>query len=323
MLDEFGQYADETRVDKVGSAIALIRGNSKKQRRQIMLAAHMDEIGLMVSGISHGFLRVSPIGGVDPRVQLGQEVIVHAQRDLSGLISSTPPHLLKPEDRTRPVSIEQLWIDVGLSSKQANRLIRIGDLVSIRREAIQLKNGLLAGKAFDNRASVAALVVCLEQLNQLHHDWDVVAVATVQEESTMLGATASAFGIAPDVAIVIDGTFARQNGSAGNEVFPLDKGPTIGLGPNMHPKMTQRLIDTAKRIELDYQIEPMQGPSGTDGWTIQVTHSGIPTGVVGIPIRSMHTPVEVIAPKDVERTGRLLAEFVAGLNEEFFQSLTD
>lgn len=322
VLDEFGRYADETRTDKIGSAIALKRGRATgKRRRQIMFATHMDEIGLMVSGLRHGFLRVSAIGGIDPRVQLGQEVIVHARQELPGIISSTPPHLLKPEDRNKTISIENLWIDIGLSDQRANRLIRIGDLVSIRREVIELKNGLLAGKAFDNRASVAAVAVCLEQLNHLQHRWDVAAVATVQEESTLLGASASAFDLSPDVAIAIDVTFARQNGSTGNEVFPLDKGPTIGIGPNMHPRMTQRLIDTAKKIELDYQIEPMAGSSGTDGWAIQVTHAGIPTGVVSIPIRSMHTPVEIIAPKDVERTGRLLAAFVASLDEEFYKTL--
>lgn len=324
VLDEFGRTADETRTDKVGNAIAIKRGSQKsRRRRKIMLASHMDEIGLMVSGLSHGFLRVSKIGGIDPRVQLSQEVIVHGRRDLPGVISSTPPHLLKAEDRTKIISIEQLWIDVGLSDRQATRSIRIGDLVSIRREVIELQNGLLAGKAFDNRASVAAVAVCLEQLSHVQHHWDVVAVATTQEEIGFVGATTAAFGIAPDVAIAIDVTYARQNGSTGNEVFPLDKGPTISIGPNMHPRMTQRLIDTAKQIELDYQLEPMEGSSGTDGWAIQVTHAGIPTGIVSIPIRSMHTPVEVIAPKDVERTGRLLAEFVAELDEEFYQTLND
>ncbi len=323
VLDEFSHYADETRVDKVGSAIAIKHGRLKKKRRQIMLATHMDEIGLMVSGLSHGFLRVTALGGVDPRVQLGQEVIVHAQRELPGVISSTPPHLLKMEERSKAISLENLWIDVGLSAAQANRLIRIGDLVSMRREVIDLKNGLLAGKAFDNRASIAAAIICLEQLNQLQHDWTVAAVATVQEETTALGANAAAFGLSPDLALAIDVTYAIQNGSTGNEVFPIDKGPTIAIGPNMHPKMTKRLIETAQRLEIDYQIEPMQGHSGTDGWPIQVALAGIPTGIISIPLRSMHTPVEVISPKDVERTGRLLAEFIAKLDEEFYSTLTE
>ena len=324
VLAEWGRFVDETRTDKVGNAVAIKRGYANKTRRKIMLAAHMDEIGFMVAGLSHGFLRISPIGGIDARVLPGQEVIVHGQqRDLPGIISSTPPHLLKPDDGSKVISLDQLWIDVGLAPAQVNRLVSIGDLVSIRRAVTELKNGLLAGKAFDNRASVAAVAVCLELLATIQHRWDVIAVATVQEETSALGAATSAFGIAPDAAIAIDVTYGVQYGSAGNEVFPLDKGPTIGIGPNMQPKMTQGLIEAAQRIKLDHQIEPMAGSSGTDGWLIQVAREGIPTGVVGIPLRSMHTPVEVVSPRDVERTGRLLAEFIGGLDEKFYQSLTE
>jgi tetrahedral aminopeptidase len=324
VLAEWGRFVDETRTDKVGNAVAVKRGYARQAHRKIMLASHMDEIGFMVAGFSHGFLRVSPIGGIDARVLPGQEVIVHSrQRDLPGIISSTPPHLLKPDDRSKVISLDQLWIDVGLAPAQVNRFVSIGDLVSIRRDVTELKNGLLAGKAFDNRASVAAVAVCLELLATIQHQWDVIAVATVQEETSALGAATSAFGIAPDAAIAIDVTYGVQYGSAGNEVFPLDKGPTIGIGPNMQPKMTQGLIEAAQRIKLDHQIEPMAGSSGTDGWLIQVVREGIPTGVVGIPLRSMHTPVEVVSPRDVEQTGRLLAEFIGGLDEKFYKSLME
>jgi putative aminopeptidase FrvX len=324
VLDEFGRFSDETRTDKVGNALAIKHGHSRRRRRRkIMLASHMDEIGLMVSDQKHGFLQVNAVGGVDPRVQPGQEVIVHGRRELPGLISSVPPHLLKPADRDKAIPIDQLWIDVGLTEAQVKRWVSIGDLVSTRREVIELKNGLLAGKAFDNRTSVVAVAVCLERLAALQHSWDVVAVATVQEEIGLRGAATSAFGVAPDIAIAIDATYGKQHGSPDAEVFPLDKGPTIGIGPNMHPKMTQRLIETAKRLELDHQIEPMPGSSGTDGWAIQVARDGIPTGVVSIPIRSMHTPVETVSPRDIERAGRLIAEFIAGLDEAFYQSLTE
>ena len=323
VLAEWGHFADETRTDKVGNAVAIQHGYAKKTRRKIMLASHMDEIGFMVAGLSHGFLRLSPIGGIDARVLPGQEVIVHGQqRDLPGIISSTPPHLLKPDDRNKVIALDQLWIDVGLTPAQANRLVSIGDPVSIRRDVVALKNGLLAGKAFDNRASVAAVAVCLELLAAMQPQWDVIAVATIQEETSALGAATSAFGIAPDAAIVIDVTYGIQYGSVGNEVFPLDKGPTIAIGPNMHPGMTRGLIEAAQHIKLDHQLEPMAGSSGTDGWLIQVAREGIPTGVVGIPLRSMHTPVEVVVARDVERTGQLLAEFIGRLDEKFYGSLT-
>jgi putative aminopeptidase FrvX len=325
VLREWGRWAAETRVDKVGNALAVHRGTDRAAapRRSIMLATHMDEIGLMVAGLKHGFIHLVALGGIDARVLPGQEVIVHGRRDLPGLIASTPPHLLKASERSKIVPLDQLWIDVGLPARQVEQLVRVGDLVSLRRSVIELKNGLLAGKAFDNRASVAAVAVCLEQLQPMQHQWDVLAVATVQEEVSYLGATSSAFALQPDVAIAIDVTFGTQHNADAVETFALDKGPTINVGPNMHPRMVQGLRDAARRLELETRLEPLTGHSGTDGWAIQVAREGIPTGIVAIPIRSMHTPVETVAIKDIERTGRLLAEFIRRLDEEFYQSLVD
>lgn len=365
ILAEWSRFAAETRVDKLGNAIAIKPGTASTHpsttrrarpernavkltpggppmlqwsighgqdarrsaqdapRRSIMLASHMDEIGLMVAGINRGFIRVTALGGVDPRVLLGQEVIVHGRKDLSGVIASTPPHLLTAGERDKIIGLEKLWIDVGLSARHVTQLVEIGDLVSIRRTAVELKNGLLAGKAFDNRASVASVTICLEQLQTLNHAWDVIAVATVQEETALLGATTAAFGLSPDVAVVIDTTYGTQSGTPADESFEVGGGPTIGIGPNMHPNMTLRLRDAAKRLELSAPLEPMAGHSGTDAWVVQVAGEGIPTGLLGIPIRSMHTPVETVSPRDVERAGRLLAEFIAGLDEAFYQSLTE
>ncbi len=325
VLQEWGRWADETRVDKMGNALAVRHGTERGTvpRRSIMLATHMDEIGLMVAGLKHGFIQVVEMGGVDARILPGQEVIVHGRRDLPGLVASTPPHLLKPAERHKLIPLEHLWIDVGLPARQAERLVCVGDLVSLRRSAIELKNGLLAGKAFDNRASVAAVAVCLEQLQQAQHQWDVLAVATVQEETFLLGAATSAFALQPDIAIVVDVTFATQHNADDVQTFALDKGPTINIGPNMHPQMVQGLRAAAKRLELEARLEPLPGNSGTDGWAIQVAHEGIPTGIIGIPIRFMHTPVETVSVKDIERTGRLLAEFIRGLDEEFYRSLID
>ena len=333
VLAEFGRFATETRVDKMGNAVALQHGTDRispqtapraaPPRRSIMLATHMDEIGLMVAGVRHGFIHVVAIGGVDARILLGQEVIVHGRRDLPGLVASTPPHLLKASERSQIIPLNKLWIDVGLPARQVEQLVQVGDLISMRRTVLELKNGLLAGKAFDNRASITAVAVCLEQLQHRQHAWDVLAVATVQEEETLLGAATSAFALQPDVAIVIDVTFGTQVNANGVETFALGKGPTVNIGPNMHPKMTQGLLAAAKRIELDARLEPLPGHSGTDGWAIQTAHSGIPTGIVAIPLRSMHTPVETVAITDIERTGRLLAEFIGGLDEEFYQSLID
>ncbi len=322
VAEEFRRYTDEAYINTLGSVVGLLCGQGDEPRHTIMLAAHMDEIGLMVAGVEKGFLRLEPVGGVDERVLLGQEVMVHGRKDLPGVIGFRPPHVLPRDQRDKVIPMEAIFADVGLPPAQVDKLVRVGDLVSLRQNATELKGGLLTGKALDDRAAVAAVMVCLETLYQRRPDWDVLPVATVQEETRLLGAATSAYELNPDVAIAIDVTFGAQNGAPESKTFGLGKGPTIGLGPNMHPRVAQGLIDAAKRIELSYQLEPTPGASGTDGWAIQVAREGIPTGVVGIPLRYMHTPVETVAVQDVERTGRLLAEFICGLDESFIAALT-
>jgi putative aminopeptidase FrvX len=319
--EEFALYSHEVRVTKMGSVVGVRRGGGPEPRRKVMLSAHMDEIGLIVMGIEKGFLRIADVSGSDARVMLGQEVIVHGQRELPGIIGSRPPHVLSPQERERVLPFDQLFVDVGLSEAQVKRLVRVGDLVSIRREACELKGGLFSGKALDDRASVAAVAVCLEALAASRHQWDVLGVASVQEETTFLGAATSAYGLHPDVAIAIDVTFAEQNDVPKPRAVDMNKGPAIGIGPNFHPKLVEALVNTAQKIEIPYQMEPTPGHSGTDAWPIQVSHQGIPTALLSVPLRYMHTPVETVSIKDVERTGRLMAEFIASLNDDFLKTL--
>lgn len=339
--EEFGRYADEVRTDKMGNLIALKRGaprgsaapprpaavaQDEDLRRRVMLAAHMDEIGLMVTGMEEGFLRVAPVGGVDERLLPAQPVTVHGsvngEHALKGVVARVPPHLLPDHERGRAVPTEKLFVDVGLPPRQVEKRVRVGDLVSFRQEALELKGGLLTGKALDNRASVAAVAVCLELLSGMRHNWDVYAVATAQEEVGLKGALTSAFGVNPDIAIAIDVTWADQPSAPEDQTFPMGKGPTIAIGPNFHPALYEALVDTAKDQEIPYHVEPVPGNSGTDAWAIQVSREGVPTALLSIPERYMHSPVEVIAVKDVERTGRLLAHFIAGLTPDFLATLT-
>jgi endoglucanase len=328
--EEFVRYADEVRTDTMGNLIAVRRGSLPRQEkvppRRVMLAAHMDEIGLMVTGIEDGFLRFAPIGGVDERLLLAQPVTVHGsakgEHALPGVVASVPPHLTPDQERAKVVPTEKLFVDVGLPSPEVKSKVRVGDLISFRQEALELKGGLLTGKALDNRASVAAVILCLELLSSMQHAWDVYAVATVQEEVGLGGALTSAYGVNPDLALAVDVTFGEQSGVPEERTFPLDKGPTIGVGPNFHPTMQHALVDTAKHQEIPYQIEPLPGASGTDAWAIQISREGVPTALLSIPQRYMHSPVEVVAIKDVERTGRLMAHFIAGLTAGFMETLT-
>ena len=318
---EFALHS-QVRVTKMGSVVGVRQGSGPEPRHKVMLSAHMDEIGLMVTGIEKGFLRITEVAGSDARVMLGQEVVVHGQRELPGVVGSRPPHVLTPDERGQVIPFEKLFVDVGLPDAQVKRLVRVGDLVSIQREACELKGGYLTGKALDDRASVAAVAVCLEALAASHHEWDVLGVASVQEETTFLGAATSAYDIAPDVAIAIDVSFGEQNGVSGDRVVGMGKGPAIGIGPNFHPRLVKALADMAGKLEMPYQMEPTPGHSGTDAWPIQVAREGIPTALLSIPLRYMHTPVEMVLLKDVERTGRLMAEFIVSLDDEFLKTLT-
>ena len=315
-------FVDEMREGKLGSMIALKQGAGPEPRPKLMLAAHMDEIGLMATGVEKGFLRVSRVGGTDRRVLLGLEVIVHGQRDLPGIVAARPPHVLPADERKKTVPWDKLFVDVGLPAEEVERLVAVGDVISIRSEMAELKNRRVAGKALDNRACVAAVTLALEQLSGVRHAWDVFAVATTQEETGLKGAIASAYGVAPDIAVALDVTFGAQPGVSDVEAFPLGEGPTIGIGPNFHPALVTRLKEVAKTHEIPHHLDPIPGRSGTDAWAIQVTCEGVPTALVSVPIRYMHQPVETLAVQDVERAGRLLAAFVVGLEADFVEKLT-
>jgi len=316
-------FVDDSYTGKLGSLIALKRGSGPEPRPKVMVAAHMDEVGLMVTGIEKGFLRIAPVGGADRRVLLGLDVTVHGQRDLPGIVATRPPHVLSREERTKVVAWDRLFVDVGLPAEEVERLVSVGDLVSVQREMAELKNRRVAGKAMDDRACVAAVTLALEQLKGVSHAWDVVAVATAQEETGLKGATAAAYGVAPDLAVALDVTFGKQPGiSDTDDVFPLGQGPTIGVGPNFHPGLVKRLMEVADAHEIPYRIEPLPGRSGTDAWAIQVSREGVPTALISVPIRYMHQPVETLAVQDVERAGRLLAAFIGGMEADFLEKLT-
>jgi putative aminopeptidase FrvX len=321
--EEFSQYADEIRVDAMGNLIALKRGRvgAGQPRYSIMLAGHMDEIGLLVSKLEKGFLRFTTVGGFDLRVLPGQEVMVHGRRELPGIIATRPPHVLAEDERSRVSPLDELFIDVGLAEDELSEWVRVGDVITVERQFTELAGGLVSGKAFDDRAAVACIAHCLQHLMTLKHTWDVYAVATVQEETGLKGALTSAFGIAPDVGLAIDVGQGDMPGVSEVDTVKIGGGPAIGFGPNIHPLMHSRLAEVARSYEIAHQIDPIPGASGTDAWAIQVTREGIPTALVSIPLRYMHTSVEALSLKDVERIGRLLAVFISGLDEAFAKQL--
>jgi endoglucanase len=223
-------------------------------------------------------------------------------------------------EREKPLPHDKLLIDVGLPAEEVGRLVRTGDIVTMRGALVELRGGFVSGKALDNRASVLASALCLEELARARHRWDVMAVATTQEEVGLKGAIAGAFGLEPDVGIAVDVTWARQPGTPEEYSYELGEGPTIAYGPAFHPKLHRSLTEAADLLEMSYHVEPVLG-GGTDAWAIQVTREGIPTALLSIPLRNMHTPVETVSTRDVERVGRLLAAFIGTLDDHFLQSL--
>lgn len=314
--------ADETRLSRLGSIHALKQGSAPEPRPRLLLSAHMDAIGMMVAGFEDGFLRLTQIGGIDTRLLPGQLITVHARQPVQGLIVARPSALVPDDEAKNAPSWNHLLVDTGLTEARVKRLIRVGDLVSFANEPLELGEGLLSGHSLDNRASVAALTLALEALSAKRHAWDAWFVASVQEEVTFAGAATSAFEIRPDLALVVDVTFAKSPGANGWETFPLGGGPTLGIGPHVHPVVLKTLRGLADELEIPCAVEPMPSYSGTETDAVQLSRAGTPTGIISIPIRYMHTPVEVAALADIQRTARLLAEFTARLDADFLQSVT-
>ncbi|MBZ0282985.1 MAG: M42 family metallopeptidase [Anaerolineae bacterium] len=311
---------DSLEQDKLGSLIGIKKG-SLKPARKIMLAAHMDEIGLMVRDVVDGFIFVHRISGVDNRVMMAQPVRVHGRQSLSGIVASIPPHLLSASARRKYPTFDELIVDVGLPAAEVNDLVRIGDLITADVPLLELQGKKVAGKAMDDRASVAAVTVCLDMLRDMSHQWDVYAAATVQEETGLYGAATAAYHIQPDIAIALDVTFAPQPGIDGDEAKAMGDGPTLGIGPNFHAKLGEKIREIAKTHEIKLQDEIIPGASGTDAWAIQVANEGVPTALFGIPIRNMHSPVETVDLRDIERAGRLMAHFIASLDADFLAAI--
>lgn len=318
VIERFKSLTDEVSCDTFGNVYVLKKGN--KQRAKIMLAAHMDEIGLIVKKIdSRGFLRFTSIGGVDQRTLLSQEVLVHGRQTISGIIGTL--HLLQNGNLDQAVKMEEMVIDVGLSPAKLNEVIQVGDIITLKREMYPLLNNVIAGKSLDDRAGVVVMMVCLEELSHLQHAHDVIAVATTQEEVGVRGALTSAYTLNPDLAVAIDVTHASTPDTKGQVTIELGKGPAVALGPNIHPAIYRHFSETAQEHRLPIQIEPIPGASGTDAWAIQVTQEGIPTGLISIPLRYMHTSVETLDMLDVLNSGKLLAHFIASLPEELEEFL--
>lgn len=314
---ELSKMQIEVKEDRVGNLIGF-----EKQKRnigKIMIATHIDEIGLMVTNFDENLLRFTTVGGIDKKILLGQEVTVYGSKPLKGVIGSIPPHFQPKEKQKEPFTIDDLFIDVGLSEKELKRTVKVGDFISFSKKCVKLLNNRYSGKSFDNRVGVAALLYTFQEMKHFKHNWDIYGVFTVQEEITGLGASSATYSISPDVGIAIDATFGKQSDFPPDYSVEIDKGPIIAVGPNIHTGLRKYIVQVAKEYEIPFQLEAKPGLTGTDATEIQVSRLGVPTLLISIPLLYMHTPIETISITDIKRTGRLIAIFLSKLTYELLK----
>lgn len=312
-------FASEVTTDVHGNLLATVNPNGSPT---ILLDAHCDQIGLIVRHIdSYGFLRVNPVGGWDVQILLGQRLLVHtASGPVPGVIARKPIHLLDPEERKTVPKLKELWIDIGSTSEAETRsVVSVGDYVTPEPCLRELRNGRLAGVAMDDRTGVWVIMTALRKIASTNPSARIVAVSAVQEEIGLRGATTSSYNVNPDVAIAVDVTHATDCPGIDQNEFgriEIGKGPVIVRGPNANPKVVQMLIESAKEKLIPYQINALGYPASNDGAVIQVSRGGCATGLVTIPNRYMHSPVELVAESDLEYAADLIAEFCLAVAAE-------
>lgn len=300
---------DTVETDAMGNVIAL-RRCGKPGAKKVLLDAHMDEVGLIVTGIDRGFLRFASLGGVDARLLPATEVTVLTEPPIPGVIDTMPPHALQAADMEKAVPMDKLVIDIGMTQSEAEREVPLGTAAAFTSRPVLLENNRLAGKSLDNRACVAIVLQTLENLQAVELPYDLYCMFSAQEELGMRGAPAGVYGIDPDYAVVLDVTHGKTPDAQSVTVMDLDRGPAIGIGPNMTHAMTMALKKTAEREQIPYQMEVMHGTSGTDAWPIQIARGGIATAVLSLPLRYMHGPFEVISLNDAQAVTDLLTAFL-------------
>ncbi|HJZ94259.1 MAG TPA: M42 family metallopeptidase [Gemmataceae bacterium] len=313
--------ADEVRTDRHGNVLAAVfPRQSTPGAVKILLAGHCDQIGLMVQHVdSDGYLYVQPIGGWDIQILLGQYLTVWAAGGpIQGVLSRKAPHLLSNEERNKVPQFHDLWLDIGARTKEeVDQLVRPGDPVTISLGYRTLRNGLAASPAMDDKVGLWTVMEALRLLKDRERHAAVYAVSTVQEEVGLRGATTSTYGVNPHVGIAVDVCHATD--TPGNDKKQLGEiklggGPVLFRGPNINPRVFEGLEAAARRAAIPYQVRGVPKATGTDANVIQISREGVATGLVGIPNRYMHSPVEVVHLDDLTNAAQLLAEFCSGIS---------
>lgn len=303
-----GSFADEIRLLPTGTITARIGADNAKHR--IMLDAHADRIGLIITDINEeGFLKAYPVGGMDMRALAGTVVTVQGKKNVPGVICTLPPHLIKKEEG---MTKDDLWIDTGLPSDTAGELFSRGDTAFVYGKFRELLGNKVTAPALDNRAGCAVIIRAAQLLAGRLKNTSITLVFSSQEETNESGAATAAFSLMPDEAIVVDVGFAKQDGVPDGQSGELGKGPIISIAPVLSRRMTDGLVSAAERLGTGYSFEVDGGSTGTNADGIAITAGGIPCAVISVPEKNMHTQTEIISLDDIESTAAVIAEYIAG-----------
>lgn len=299
------EYMD-VKIDTIGNVLGSRDGKGK----HILLDAHIDQIGLVVTSIDdNGFIKVGSVGGVDRRILTANRLTVWGKEPLLGIVCSTPPHLAKGDD-SKVKEIGEIYIDIGMNADRAREMVSVGDSVTYNQTFAELMNGRVTNKSLDDRAGIAVLLKAVEYVAQTDCDARLSVLFSVQEEVGTRGAGVGAFTTLPDEAIAVDVSFALAPDLPKHKCGAIDGGAMIGISPILDMTMTNELKRIAKQNEIPHLLEVMGGETGTNADAITLTAHGIPTALISIPQRNMHTPVELVSIKDVESCARLIADYI-------------
>jgi len=302
-------------TDTMGNVCGILR-SKRRNAPALLLDAHFDEIGFIVTGHKKGFLKFETLGGVDPRVLPARQVKVLSDPPCTGVFTCIPPHLQSEEEMNSALDKDKLCVDVGLAADACEKLIPVGTPMVFDSDCVRLKGDLICGRALDDRAGLAALLGAIEQVKTEDLAMDIVLVASVQEEVGCRGAQVAGWRINPTWALAVDVTHGTTPDSGKALTFDLSSGTSIGVGPNFTKKCSDLLIKLAREKEIRHTVEVCAGESGTNAWPLQVVRGGVATALLSIPLRYMHTPCEVISEADVKATADLAALYIRALSKE-------
>ncbi|MEA4920951.1 MAG: M42 family peptidase [Clostridiaceae bacterium] len=309
-------YVDEVEIDDFGNVTGR-RRCGKAGAKTLLLDAHIDEIGFLVTGITdEGFIRFMGMG-VDQRMLPGStlNVMTKTRGNLLGVVGAIPPHLQAPGENSKSLPIEKLYVDLGMSAEEVKKTVRIGDYMTFRSQAFDLLGDQVCGKSLDDRACFCCLLHALELLKDKELNVDLIVIGTTKEEIGGHGASYRTYVEKPDLAVAVDVCHARTDDNVPTDkVQDLGGGPVIAVGTNSLPRFARKLMEIARAKEIPFQLSAAPSHTGTNAWSMQIIEEGCATLVVSLPLKYMHSPVEVLKMNDVENVGKLLSELALDID---------